>query len=299
MKEYKTLICKKDDEYPGIFNLTLNRPDKSNAISIGPGQMTEELIDALKEAEQDEEVKVIVIKGNGKNFCGGFDLSMVYRVYGGSPTVKPYQGTRLRVDEDHVVGIRRALFYCKKLLVTQIHGWCIEAGMYFAEASDISVASKDARFAHRGQRLAFGGVVSMPIELVLGHTKKVVELLITGKTIRGDTAEEIGIITRAVEPEILDDEVRNLAAALCQIPSDAVMIGKMGRKTVYESLGLGNFLNQAVFHTLATNLHYRPEERASMFIKDREEGGEKKAFDALHKRFEDALDKTKHFRSER
>ena len=298
MKTYKTIVCSKDEECPGIFYLTLNRPDKSNAISIGPGEMTEEVQDALKVAEQDEEVKVIVIKANGKNFCGGFDLSMVYRVYGGSPTVKPYQGTRLRVDEDHVVGIRRALFYCKKLLITQIHGWCIEAGMYFAEASDISVAAKDARFAHRGQRLAFGGVVSMPVDLVMGNTKKVIELLITGRTIRGEEAERIGIITRAVEPEILDDEVRNLAMALCIIPSDAVMIGKMSRKTVFESLGLGNFLNQAVFHTLATNLRYRPEEREVMFIKNREEGGEKVAFDDLHRKFEEILGRTRYFRSE-
>ena len=129
MKTYKTLICQKDEECPHIFYLILNRPDKGNAISIGPGEMTDELQDALKVAEQDDEVKVIVIKANGKHFCAGFDLSMVYRVYGGGPDVKPFQGKRLQVDEDHVVGIRRALFYCKKILVTQIHGWCIEAGI--------------------------------------------------------------------------------------------------------------------------------------------------------------------------
>jgi enoyl-CoA hydratase len=138
----------------------------------------------------------------------------------------------------------------------------------------------------------------MPIDLVMGQTKKVVELLLTGRTVRGEEAERIGIITRAVEPEILEDEVRNLAKALCLIPSDAVMIGKMSRKAVFESLGLGNFLPQAVFHTLATNLHYRPEEKEAMFIKHREDGGEKQAFDALHKRFEDALNKTRYFKSD-
>ena len=138
----------------------------------------------------------------------------------------------------------------------------------------------------------------MPVDLIMGHTKKVVELLLTGRTVRAEEAEQIGIITRAVEPEILEEEVRNLAKALCLIPSDAVMIGKMSRKTVYESLGLGNFLNQAVFHTLATNLHYRPEEREMIFIKDRETGGEKKAFDSLHEKFEEALNKTRYFKSE-
>ena len=122
--------------------------------------------------------------------------------------------------------------------------------------------------------------------------------MITGKTIRGEEAERIGIITRAVEREILDDEVYNLASALTLIPNDAVMIGKMSRKVVYESLGLGNFLNQTVFHTLATNLHYRPEEREVMFIKNREESGEKKAFDSLHEKFEEVLNKTRYFKSE-
>jgi len=297
-KTYKTLVYKKDEATPNIVYIALNRPEKTNAISIGPGNMTDEVQDALREAENDEQVKVIIIKGNGKNFCAGFDLSMVYRVYGGGPGFRPYQEKRLRIDEDHVVGIRRALFYCKKILITQIHGWCIEAGMYFAEASDIAVAAKNARFAHRGQRLAFGGLISMPINVVMGRTKKIIELLLTGRTILAEEAEEIGIITKAVEPEILEEEVYNLAKALCLIPSDAIAIGKMCRKQVFEALGLGSFLPQAVFHTLATNLRYRPEEEQVMFIRNREERGEREAFADLHRQFEEALNKTRYFKSQ-
>lgn len=294
---YKTILYEQDAEIPAIVYITLNRPEKRNAISIGPGEMTDEVQQALKRAENDDQVKVIIFRGAGQHFCAGFDLSMVYRVYGGTPTYSPPQATRLRVDEDHIVGLRRAILYCKKLTITQVHGWCVEAGMFFAQTSDIAIAAKNSMFAHRGQRLAFGGTLSMPMELVMGHTKKITELLITGRTINGEEAEQIGIVTRSVEPEILEDEVRNLAKALVLIPADAVAIGKMSRKSAEEQLGLINLLTQVTIHTLATNLHYRPEEKGTVFIRDREEMGAKTAFHKLHGQFEEALAKTKYFRS--
>ncbi|MBI2908355.1 MAG: enoyl-CoA hydratase/isomerase family protein [Chloroflexi bacterium] len=294
---YKTILYEKDKEVPGIVYITLNRPEKRNAISIGPGEMTDEVPDALRLAERDGEVKVIVIRGAGAHFCAGFDLSMVYRVYGGSPDYSPPQAVRLQVDEDHIVGLRRAVLYCKKLTITQVHGWCVEAGMFFAQCSDIAVAAKNAMFAHRGQRLAFGGTLSMPYELVMGLTKRIVELLITGRTFSGEEAAEIGIVTRAVEPEILEQEVYNLAKALTLIPSDAVAIGKMSRKQVAESLGLTGLLSQATIHTLATNLKYREEEKKTVFIRDREKMGAKAAFHKLHDEFEEALARTKYFKS--
>lgn len=296
-ENYNTIIYQKDEAVPNIAFIILNRPEKRNAISIGPGEMTGEVMDAIHRAEYDDEVKVILFKGNGQNFCAGFDLSMVYRVYGGSPDFSPGQATRLRIDEDHIVGLRRTLLYCKKITLCQVHGWCVEAGIYFPQACDISVAAKNARFAHRGQRLAFGGTISMPTDLTIGMSKKIIELLITGRTISGEEAEQIGIITRSVEPEILEDEVYNLAKALCLIPADAVAIGKMARKNVAEQLGLTNLLAQATYHTLATNLHYRPEEKQVVYIRDREKMGAKAAFHRLHDQFEDALNKTKYFRS--
>ena len=81
MKEkvnYNTILYEKDEKEPHILYITLNVPEKSNAISIGPGRMTDELQDAIRKASQDEEVKVVIYRGSGKNFCGGFDLSNVY-----------------------------------------------------------------------------------------------------------------------------------------------------------------------------------------------------------------------------
>jgi enoyl-CoA hydratase len=295
--DYKTILYEKDEKEPHILYITLNVPEKSNAISIGPGRMTDELQDAIRKASQDEEVKVVIYRGSGKNFCGGFDLSNVYRVYGGSSEVRPLQSKRLQTDFDHVAGLPRALFLCTKVTIAEVHGWCIEAGMYFCMASDIAIATKKTKFAHRGQRLAFGGQPFMPFELFMGFTKKVTEVLITGRTFSGKEAEEIGIITKAVESEELEEVVYNLAKAIVLLPQDAIVMGKMRRLFSYEKMGGISLTGHPVFHTLATNLVYSEDEKKNVFLRDREQLGEREAFHKLHESFEEALDKTKYFKS--
>lgn len=293
--KFKTLLYEKDEAEPRIVFVTLNRPEKYNAISIGPNDVTGELQKAVKAAEQDDQIKVIIFKAAGKNFSAGFDLSMVYRVYGGKPTVHPYQATRLKVDEDQLMGFPHTIFNCKKVTIAQVHGWCIEAGIYLVEHCDIAIAATNSKFAHRGQRLAFGGM-PWPIEF-LSHAKKQTELIITGRTISGKEAEEAGIITKAVPLKDLESEVYNLAKAVCLLPADALAMGKMARKHTYFEMGVNNPWNMMTYHTLGTNLVYKDDEKESIFIRDREKLGEKEAFHKLHGMMEDALNKTKHFRS--
>ncbi len=296
--KYNTLLYEKDKKVPHILFITLNRPQKNNAISIGPDEITGEIQDAIRRADLDDEVKVVVFRAAGKSFSAGFDLSMVYRVYGGAPGVRPPQGTRLKVDEEQLFGMPRAVLGCKKVTIAQVQGWCIEAGMYISESCDIAIAARNAKFAHRGQRLAFGGIPYMPLEVLGGHNKKITELLITGRTISGAEAEEMGIVTRAVAPEDLEKEVYALAKAICLLPSDAIAIGKMSRKHIYESRGLTSVKDMVVYHTLGTNLSYTAEEReGAVFIRDRERVGEREAFHKLHEAMEQALSETKYFKS--
>ena len=297
--KYNTILYDKDKEVPHIIYITLNRPEKNNAINIGPEEMTGEIQDAIRRADLDDEVKVVIFRGAGKNFSAGFDLSEVYRVYGGSPGVRPHQSVRLRVDEEQLFGYPRAILGCKKVVISQVQGWCIEAGLWIAESSDIAIAAENAKLCHRGQRLAFGGIPFMRLELIAGHTKKITELLITARTISGKEAEEIGIITKAVPPEDLEEEVYGLAKAICLLPMDAIALGKMCRKHVYDALGLTSLMEGIVYHTLGTNITYRPEEKKGLFIRDREEMGEREAFHKLHESSEEALNKPKYFKSYR
>ncbi len=298
--EFTTIRYEKDKEEPQIVYITLNRPEKKNAISIGRGCMTQEIQDAMQQVNEDTDVKVAIFRGAGQNFSAGYDLEQVYRVYGGTPTFRPYQRTRLIIDDTQILGFIRAILACTKITIAQIHGWCIEAGLWIPEACDIAIAADNAKFAHRGQRLAFGGFPLMPLELIGSNAKKVRELLITGRTISGTEAETTGIITKAVPAEDIESEVYNLAKAICVIPRDAIVIGKFATRHTYNQIGAINLDASIVYHTLATNLRYGEDEKDLMFIKGREKmGSAKESFHKHHKLFEDALDKTKHFKSYR
>jgi enoyl-CoA hydratase len=294
---FKWIKYEHDTEYPKVVYITLNRPDKNNAISIGPGQMTDELIQAFTRANHDDECNVVVVRGAGKNYCAGFDLSMVYRVYGGSPTNKPSQRIRLQVDQDHLFGFTQAILNCNKVIITQVHGWAIEAGLYIVKASDIVVAADNAKFSQRGQRLAFGGLPTLPIELVMGHTKKVMECLLTGRTVSGKEAEEIGYCTKAVPEDILEHEVHHLAGAIAVLPRDVVVMGRVARRHMYDRMGLTTLKEVITYHTLSVNLKYTPDERDLMFIRDREGMGEREAFHKMHAVYDAALEKTQFFKN--
>jgi enoyl-CoA hydratase len=298
--KFNTILYEKDKEEPQIVYITLNRPEKSNAVSIGRGCMTQEIKDAMDMVNEDSDVKLAIFRGAGRNFCAGYDLEQVYRVYGGSPTFRPYQRMRLMVDDTQIFGYVRAILNCVKVTMAQVRGWCIEAAIWLTEACDIAVAAYNAKFAHRGNRLAFGGFPLMPLELIGSHTKKTVELLITGRTISGEEAEKIGIITKAVPVEDLEAEVYNLAKAICVIPRDAITMGKMARRQTYEQIGALQLNSAVVYHTMGTNIRYGNDEKDLMFIKGREDAGSAKdAFHRFHQIFEDALDKTKYFKSYR
>ena len=297
--KFKTILLEKDKEEPKVTYLTLNRPDKNNAISIGEDEMTGDIKRAMWEINHDDDCNVVIFRGAGKNFCAGFDLSMVYRVYGGAKGVRPSQRIRLQTDQDQLYGFPQAILDCNKVVMVQVHGWAIEAGLYITKAADIVVAADTAKFSQMGQRLAFGGLPTLPIELVMGHTKKVEEILLTGRTISGKEAEEAGYVTKAVPEAELESEVHNLAMAIALLPRDCVVMGKFARRHMLDRLGLTNLKEVIAYHSFSTNLHYEPDERELMFIKDREGMGEREAFHKMHEQYEARLNKTKYFRSYR
>ena len=294
---YKTILFEQDKESPFVWYLTLNRPDKNNAISIGPDEMTGEIKDAMARANQDDNVKVVVIRGAGKNYCAGFDLSFVYRVYGGEKGTKPSQRKRLQVDQDELYGFPQAILDCNKVVIVQVHGWAIEAGLYITKCADIVIAADTAKFSQMGQRLAFGGLPTLPLELLMGHTKKINELIITGRTISGKEAEEVGYVTKCVPEADLESEVYGLATAISILPRDAIVMGKFARRHISDRLGLSCLKEVIAYHTLSTNIVYSDDEMELMFIKDREGMGHKAAFHKMHEKYEAALDKTKYFQS--
>jgi enoyl-CoA hydratase len=280
---YQTLLYEKEGK---IVKLTLNRPDKLNAISV---QMRKEIMAAMQEIENDDDVSVTIIKGAGKTFSGGHDLTEVYFRYGagtGKPEERrPSQRVRLHGDDEILAKFLGSVLYCWKVTSAQVHGMCIGGAAHLSLLCDITIAAEDTQFAFTEQRLAFAGSnpLLIPLMLAMGW-KRTRELLLTGRTFSGLEAEQMGFITRAVPAYKLEEEVERTAKAVCLLGRDAIAMGKANTHMAYDRLGFNDSLKQGIIvHTLATNVRWEPDEYN--FVKERRERGAKEAFRELHDRF--------------
>jgi len=280
---YETLLYEKEGK---IVRLTLNRPEKMNAISI---QMRKEIMAAMNEIENDDDVLVAVIKGAGKSFSGGHDLNQVYFRYGagtGQPKERrPSQRVRLHGDDQLLGRFLRSVLYCWKITICQVQGLCVGGAAHLSFITDITIAADDAEFAFSQERLAFAGSnpVLIPLMLAMGW-KKARELVLTGRTFSGREAAEMGFVTRAVPADKLEEEVERMAKAMCLLGRDAVAMGKANTHLAFDRLGFHDSLKQGtVMHALATNVRWEDDEYN--FVRERRERGTKEAFHELHDRW--------------
>lgn len=282
-KELSRVIYEKDEH---IATITLNYPEKLNAMDfLGDGGIVDGFYkDALDLAEQDDDIKVVLIKAAGRAFCGGHDLSRVGFVYGmdpGAPRVG--QAARLKVDGPWGDGTFRRLFLFPKITIAVVHGMAFGEGIFITECCDMAVASDDAMFSHREQRLAFGGQIS-PLAVLTYGLKRALDIWLTGRAIPASEALEIGLVNRVVPRDRLDEEAGELARDLATLSRDAIAIGKVARRQTYAQLGILSGMDIfALTHTLATNVHFEPGEYN--FFKQRRDKGAKAGFHGLHDQF--------------
>jgi enoyl-CoA hydratase len=142
-----------------VASLVLNRPGKHNALRFTD---LDRLVALLHEAEDDDEVKVIVLRGEGPSFCSGHDYDDAARAYGlepgpsGTKPRRPSQRSRLATDRR--LGMNYMAFqYSLKPVIAQVHGVCTGAGLYLVELVDLAIAADTARFSHAEQRLGLAG----------------------------------------------------------------------------------------------------------------------------------------------
>ena len=286
--KYKYVIYEKEDN---IVRITLNKPEKLNAFTfIGRGEDAKEFYDALGQAEEDDDVKVVVIKGAGRAFGVGHDLTKVGFIYGmgtGQPGERrPSQRTRLKMDRVGLCDDFMKLFYYSKVTIAQVHGYCVGGGLIISCLCDITIAAEDAQFGHTEQRLGFAGsgIPTMPILIMQIGLKRARELLLTGRMIDGKEAERIGLINWAVPVDRLEEEVNKLAKSICLQPRDGIAIGKAATHMAYDSLGLSSgFIQGYITHTLFTNLRWEDDEYN--FFKERRDKGARAGFHGRDARY--------------
>ncbi len=195
-----------------VATLALNRPDAYNALDDA---MVDALADALERVERSADVRVIVIRGNGKGFCAGGDLPFFAA-----------QGDRLCESVDAMLGTAHrfleTLHASRKLVVVSVHGAAAGAGLSLVMAGDFCIAAADATFVPSyldiGVSPDFGGTANMVRGLGLRRAMRVFFL---EQRLDAAAAERLGIVSRIVDGDRLADETGRLARALAALSSEA------------------------------------------------------------------------------
>lgn len=222
-----------------IATITLNRPEKYNTI-IPP--MPDEIDAAFAAATLDREVSVIILQGAGKSFCGGFDFSDNFQHFehlGISSDPASYDPgmDMLASLSPHIGPVQKfmAIWRCPKPVVVKVHGWCVGGGSEFALLGDIVIASHDARLGTPYSRLWGCHLTGMWVyRLGLARAK---HYALTGKSVSGKEAVDIGLINFSHPQDELDAKVREYAEELAQIPVTQLAAMKFITNQVYDQMG--------------------------------------------------------------
>jgi len=237
-RQYSDLVYEK--QAPTAY-ITLNRPDKLNALTTFEGGLCEQIHDACLEAEGDDEVKVIVIKAAGRAFSSGYDLSR------SETQISAGEDPNLRILQRRMGGFRGnmskytatwldAIWQNKKPVIAQVQGYCLAGGSDLACLCDLTIASEDAMFGYPPVRYSSAPVSSLwPYLIGMKHTKY---LFLTGGMCTAQKAYEWGMINEVVPSDKLEDRVNTIAGAIALVPDGSVYAAKVMTNKYFEIMGL-------------------------------------------------------------
>ncbi len=273
--------------------VTLNRPEKRNALSM---DLLTELSAALWEADDDTQVHAVLIKGAGKDFSAGYDLTPSIGI-----SVRPqlrkdtqyrrgglYEGLRASCDDDawrleYSQRLRMAIFDMHKPVVAQVHGNCLAGGTDVALLCDMVIAADDANIGVPPTK----DIGTTPNCMWLYHVgpQWAKRLLLTGDTLSGADAAKAGLVLKSVPADKLDAEVTGLMRRLGLIDNDLLSANKRIVNIGLELMGARTLQrlaaeNDVRLHTAEVSHRFRA------LVKEK---GLKAALDARNERFPDSV----------
>lgn len=236
MKDFRTILYEVER---GRARITLNRPEKLNALS---NELQMELNEALWEADNDTAVHAVILKGAGRAFSAGYDLTPMSGrrpAPEGETYTAVYRGGTTFDDDawrlERAQRLRMALFDMHKPVVAQVHGHCLAGGTDVALLCDIIIAAEDASFGFPPARAIGALPNNMWIYNIGPQWAK--RLFLTGDTITGAEAAKLGLVLKAVPASLLEAEVEGLVDRMAMIDIELLSANKRIVNLALELMG--------------------------------------------------------------
>ena len=226
-----------------ILTITLNRPEKLNALSP---KLLKELKAELDEASTNDAISVVIIKSSGRAFCVGYDLNEENWITSQYPANFP-KGIDLELDKKDIMELLDywiEVWKFPKPIICQVQGACLSGAGELLAVSDLVIASKTATFGHpAGRDLGIPPTVFFwPLTIGMRKTK---EMLYTAKSMDADEAEKLGLINHAVQPDDLESATRNLALNIATTPVNHLIILQKATNNFYDNMNIEKSVRQA------------------------------------------------------
>lgn len=239
MTYHNLLFTKKD----GIGYITLNRPEKLNALSAELMAEFRHLLDAI---EEDPEVRVVILTGAGRAFSAGFDIG----AREGEPEIYERSADAWRTHLKQHIETFLKIWRSSKPYIAAINGYALAGACELAQLCDIKIASEQAVLGEPEIRFGTGPpVLITPFSVGLAKAK---ELLLTGEMISAQEAERLGMINKVVPHERLMAESEKVARKLMKIAQVGLTFNKAAINRAYEHMG---FLN-SIYYNLEMVVHF-------------------------------------------
>lgn len=238
---FENIILEKEDN---IAIITFNRPEAMNALNI---QTRAEFATAVKDVEEDEAIKVLILTGAGKSFVAGSDIKEFH-------ATTPY-------GAHNIVRLGSIVEKLGKPVIAAVNGFCLGGGCEIAMACDLIIASEKAKFGQPEINLGIipGGGGTQRLQRLVGVCRAK-ELIFTGDIIRADEADRIGLVNRVVPMDELMTVAKEIAAKIATKSSAALKLAKQA-------------VNKGMQMSLQDGLDYEYEMYAlALSLEDKEEG---------------------------
>ncbi len=243
--------------------IILNRPEKLNALTM---DMYREIGGILDEIEKDPDIRVVIMKGNGKCFSAGYDLSQE------APN-PDFEAFADRKETEEANANRWKIWHSNKVYIAQVHKYCLGGACELVLPCDFIYGDDDLKIGEPEIQFGtFPGFLMIPWVTGLREAK---ELLLRGAKFSGKKAAEIGLITRSFPMENLEEEVEKLADEMIQLPVNAVALQKMGINRAFEIMGMKQATDN--WEDLTMLYHFTETEETRQFNEIVDEKGVKAA----------------------